>query len=340
MTSTYLYSASAEFLAAATAELKALYPHARTTEVGDDAGLLTCDGLTLANLAEACRETPVVFVRHLTQVGETIPLIDITDGLPKAVEQMDARVADWPKTTPLTLQVWAAEGGPVGQQTEIDRALRSHLTEAGYDVQRSASPLTLHLCVTRRGLIVGGGSTADTLADWPGGRVRLRRSPEEVSRAEHKLEEAIMVLGLPLPAGGVAVDLGASPGGWTQVLSRRGFEVHAVDPADLAPSVAADPNVTHERMTAGRFFAERKVGADVVVNDMRMEPLLSCDVMLQAARTLKRGGLAVVTLKIPESAPAKVVAMSLERLRRSYEILGARQLYHNRREVTVALRRG
>jgi 23S rRNA (cytidine2498-2'-O)-methyltransferase len=121
------------------------------------------------------------------------------------------------------------------------------------------------------------------------------------------------------------------------VLAARGFSVHAVDPAELAPSVTKAARVVHEKTTAGRFLAETKIRADIVVNDMRMDPMTSCETMLQAARILKPGGLAVVTLKLPENHPAPVAQAALAVLKRGYTILDARQLYYNRREATVAL---
>ena len=46
----------------------------------------------------------------------------------------------------------------------------------------------------------------------------------------------------------VAVDIGASPGGWTDLLSRYAHvRVVAIDPAELDVPVAARPNVTHMR---------------------------------------------------------------------------------------------
>ena len=72
---------------------------------------------------------------------------------------------------------------------------------------------------------------------------------------------------------------------------------------------------------------------------MRMTAALSCEVMLVAARRLKPGGLAIVTLKRSPHEPLTTVHASLAILRRAYDILHARQLFHNRNEVTVVARR-
>jgi len=67
-----------------------------------------------------------------------------------------------------------------------------------------------------------------------------------VSRAAHKLTGALDATGI-VPAGRAALDVGASTGGFTQVLLERGAaHVIAVDVGhgQLAPTLAADPRVT------------------------------------------------------------------------------------------------
>src|SRR5437868_5753906 len=61
--------------------------------------------------------------------------------------------------------------------------------------------------------------------------------------------------------------------------------------------------------------------------------------MLEAARRLKPGGLAIVTLKISPHEPLKTVSKSLRTLERAYEIFHARQLRHNRNETRAAASR-
>ena len=51
---------------------------------------------------------------------------------------------------------------------------------------------------------------------------RFAREEGQVSRAEFKLLEAIELFGVAVREHGVALDLGASPGGWTRVLRRLG----------------------------------------------------------------------------------------------------------------------
>jgi 23S rRNA (cytidine2498-2'-O)-methyltransferase len=70
------------------------------------------------------------------------------------------------------------------------------------------------------------------------------------SRAYLKLWEALTRTGFwPLP-GSHCMDLGASPGGWTWVLSQLGSNVTAVDKAPLDQSVATMPGVSYRQESA------------------------------------------------------------------------------------------
>ena len=81
------------------------------------------------------------------------------------------------------------------------------------------------------------------LARWPGGDapVAIDRAPP--SRAYQKLEEAFAWMGTAPRASETCVDLGASPGGWTATVVKRGARALAVDRAPLAPALARHPLV-------------------------------------------------------------------------------------------------
>jgi 23S rRNA (cytidine1920-2'-O)/16S rRNA (cytidine1409-2'-O)-methyltransferase len=83
--------------------------------------------------------------------------------------------------------------------------------------------------------------------------LRLKEQLRYVSRGGLKLERALDHFGLS-PQGLVCADLGASTGGFTDVLLQRGAaRVHAVDVGygQLHPKLRADPRVVvHERINA------------------------------------------------------------------------------------------
>ncbi|MBV1704595.1 MAG: TlyA family RNA methyltransferase [Hyphomicrobiales bacterium] len=109
--------------------------------------------------------------------------------------------------------------------------------------------------------IEAGGVTCDgrpvTRASQPiaeGARVEARPAHPWVSRGGVKLAAALDAFGLD-PAGAIALDVGASTGGFTQVLLARGAaRVHAIDVGrgQLHPDLAADARVVAREATDAR----------------------------------------------------------------------------------------
>ena len=114
--------------------------------------------------------------------------------------------------------------------------------------------------------------------------------------------------------------------------------VTAVDPGELDHRLASDAAVTHVRRAAQSYLRTTDERFDVILNDMRMDALDSVRVMISAARNLKKSGWALLTLKLPRMRMERVAASALELIREKYEVIGARQLFHNRSEITVAVK--
>src|SRR3954471_24093664 len=93
----------------------------------------------------------------------------------------------------------------------------------------------------------------------PDAAVDVAAGREWVSRGAHKLIAALDAFGID-PAGRVAVDVGASTGGFTDVLLARGAaRVYAIDVGygQLADRLRADPRVVSmERVNARTLTAE------------------------------------------------------------------------------------
>jgi len=335
-----LFSTSPEYFQAAKTELVGVYAADEAGPVsvlrlGPDLGRLSGPGVHIGQLARICRDRPAVFVKHLTAERAGLPLSAIGDL--DAVAAAVQRVAAEAEGDEFAIQAWVSGQNPAPYGSgELARRCTAALADLGKQTGPANLPRTLSLCLTKTGLLIGIASSAEQLSDWPGGRTRLARSDDQVSRAEFKLEEAFQTFGIRPPSAGTALDLGASPGGWTHVLRRYGVTVWAVDPGDLDDKVRHDRGVRHVRMTAGAFFRTEQHRFDVVVNDMKMDPQLSCRLMLDAAERLRPGALAVMTLKLSAHRPVQTVRDCLELLRRRYRVLTARQLHHNRHEVTVA----
>jgi 23S rRNA (cytidine2498-2'-O)-methyltransferase len=338
-----LVTCAPESEAFALEELREITPGAPPPVWLDDGLALLETGLDFdAFAAEVGRRSPI-FLRHIAPAEREVVL----RGDEADVEALRAAALELaPRLPPeRTFAVQArvlAEGARPYRKFTINRALSEALAARTGAVMACRTPdqVVSVLCTPTTGYL--GLSRADQNRSlWPGGQHRFRREEGQISRAEFKLLEAFGVFDLRLPESGAALDLGAAPGGWTRVLRDRGLRVVAVDPADLDARLRRDPMVVHVRRRVENYLPAPTQFA-VLVNDMRMDALDSVEMMLRAAPCLLPGGLAVMTLKLPETPdPGRddlaTVRLALDRLARAYRLLGARQLYHNRSEVTVLL---
>jgi 23S rRNA (cytidine2498-2'-O)-methyltransferase len=225
---------------------------------------------------------------------------------------------------------------PFDVNTAVAAAIQAQ-TGARLDTRRPQQILSV--VVAGQTAYLGLSLAAHNLSDWAGGARRFAREEGQISRAEFKLLEALEWFKIDLPPGGVALDLGAAPGGWTRVLRQRGQFVTAVDPADLHPSLAKDSKVRHKRMTAEAYLASGPDRFDLIVNDMRQDARDSARLMVAYAPYLRPGmSGAVMTLKLPENGRANVIDHAFNILRNGYHLAGARHLFHNRSEITVYLK--
>jgi 23S rRNA (cytidine2498-2'-O)-methyltransferase len=324
-----LVSASEEAFDLAVRELRGAFGSIDVARIGPDLGIAL--GPSVAEVAAHCETDPLVFVRHLTvEVGRANQQVG-----PAARAALDGTGVE----PDIAVQAWASGETSIGfGAAEAAQQVVASLRQAGYTPLRSGATHTLSVCLVEDVALLGLNRRDLSLSDWPGGRVRLGRSREQISRAEFKLEELLTIFGIRLPQGGRALDLGAAPGGWTRILRTKGLTVWAVDPGDLDPRLLNDRSIYHARTTAGEFLRANHVEFDVVVNDMRMEPQLSCRMMIDAAPHMVSGGLGVVTLKTGTRRVLETVDECFDMLSAAYDIVHARQLHHNRHEVTVVVR--
>jgi 23S rRNA (cytidine2498-2'-O)-methyltransferase len=332
-----LVSCSADYISVAATELRNKFGATLEVErAGADMLAINKDGLTVADVAEACRTVPLIFPRHLTveQLQTSNPESEYL------AETAVALARDMLTSRELAIQAWSSGTPQPGYgPAEVSRGLTRALEENGYKVVRADAEAVLSCYITPTRVILGINRAEYSLSDWPGGRVRLARSPEQISRAEFKLEELFELYPVKLTGAQTCLDLGAAPGGWTRIIRKMGPEVYAVDPATLDSRLTADPGVHYIQTTAGEFLRSNRRMFDVVVNDMRMNAGLSSQFMLDAARNLCRDGLAILTLKIGRHNVLGLISKCIRLLNSKYEPVFIRHLHHNRLEITVLMRR-
>lgn len=165
----------------------------------------------------------------------------------------------------------------------------------------------------------------------------LSRKGREISRAENKLKEAIAKFKIEIKGEGYALDIGASPGGWTKVLADYGFKVYAVDPGNLKDCLNGHPNITHFKSRIENVQFDNQF--EIIVNDMNIDPTDTAKMMCELAPRLTDKGLAIVTLKLPFSDVDKSIEESTAILSQEYDVISIKNLTHNRSEVTALLRK-
>ena len=335
------FSADEDFLSTAADEIRPHFPDAWMEPLGPDVAAFEDDGVSIALLAETIREKMLVFPRHLFRGVAEIPIEDAQDLDALGEIALDA----WqllPLPPRVSLQVWqSGEANLPYRNDQLWRRLASALNDADIEVSRGGANHILSACQVEEGIILGSNGVANALSDWPGGRVQLAKPKGQISRSEFKLEEITRTNLAELPTSGTALDLGAAPGGWTRILLNRGLDVWAVDTGQLDRRLESKSGLTYIPTLAGPFLAENTQEFDLVVNDMRMEPAVSANVMNSAAKFVTPGGMGVMSIKLPgESSALMAINDCLRILRREWKIEAVRQLFHNRHEVTAILRRG
>lgn len=256
------------------------------------------------------------------------------------------------------LHVWQRDLAPMGF-----RGFEPHITPAAVEAEAAlrraaelhAHPTELPPVATPGQLVldcilvephewwIGQHWAAADDSRFAGGLQPLTPPAEMISRAYLKMQAALNWSKLPMRAGELVAEIGCAPGGASQALLERGFQVLGIDPAHVDPRVAEHPGFTHIR----------KRGSDVRRREFRRVRWLAADMNVAPQYTLDtveaivthemvdvRGLL--LTLKLPEWQLAAEVPSYLERIRGwGYGRVQARQLAQNRQEICVAaLKRG
>ena len=147
------------------------------------------------------------------------------------------------------------------------------------------------------GLVSGHTKAGEQLSeDAP---LEVESPPRFVSRGGEKLAHGLEALGVD-PAGRDALDLGASTGGFTDVLLQGGAaRVISLDVGygQLHPRIREDPRVTVLERTNARELAELPYAPDLVVADVAF---ISIHKALPPALALARPGWEAVVLIKPQ----------------------------------------
>ncbi|MFD1802007.1 23S rRNA (cytidine(2498)-2'-O)-methyltransferase RlmM [Mixta tenebrionis] len=326
-----------------------IYGFARVKE---NAGYVLFECYEATDADKLARELPfseLIFARQMLVVGELLRDLPPEDRIAPIVAMLNGAVEKGGE-----LRVEVPDTNEAKELLKFCRkftvplraALRQQNILLNYE---SAKRPVVHVFFIASGHCYVGYSFPGNNSPFFMGIPRLKFPSDAPSRSTLKLEEAFHVF-IPadewderLASGMYAVDLGACPGGWTYQLVKRSMMVHAVDNGPMAPSLMETGQVTHHREDGFKFRPTRS-NISWLVCDMVEKPVRVASLM---AEWLINGWCreAIFNLKLPMKKRYEEVTQNLAMVQEKLQENGinaqiqARQLYHDREEVTVHIRR-
>ena len=300
--------------------------------------LFVCDDADA--LSRALPWSTLIFARQKLRLFADLGMLDPRDRISPMLAALpqDIRFGE------LVMEHPDSEHGKpmAGLARSLGNALRPALRKAGALTREDNPRLQrLHVCVLDGSHVLLASSEPEDSAPWPLGIPRLRMHADAPSRSALKLEEALLVLldaderKRLLRDGMRAADLGAAPGGWTWVLTRHGLHVQSIDNGPLRQHVLDTGLVEHLR--ADGFQWQPQQALDWMVCDMVEQPRRVAERM---ASWLREGWCrhAIFNLKLPMKKRWQETQLCLDLFAQQAGkplTIRAKQLYHDREEITV-----
>jgi 23S rRNA (cytidine2498-2'-O)-methyltransferase len=323
----FVMTSQDEFWSQSLTEMLTLLPGARlATWIERGVAVLeTAD--SFEHVSQTLTQNPPIYTRHIFPLEYTLAADEWLDSMTGIAERL--------KGDSYSIQLRILDPSAYAfSKFELTQWMSEELQKRVFKLDVQNPDRIISAVLKNNILYMGLSRPADNLSAWPGGMRRFARSEEQISRAEFKLLEALEIFAPDFSNKHTALDLGAAPGGWSKILAEKGLTVDAVDPADLSPALRENSSIHHHVCTAQKFLAQA-TDSDIIVNDMRLDVKDSVKIMLQYAPRLAQSGFMLMTFKLPAKNPHIAVEKGLAQLSAGYANLRAKQLFHNRLEITV-----
>ena len=336
----FVCTANPGFAPYAMEELRRRFPGCKVSGLapGETFLFAIAEQETERTLKELRREEPV-FLRHLFPVEAECETTGDPEATAERMRAFASALGERLKGAKAAIQVRKEQNSPFPFTSAEGRdAIAPVVAELGGEVVPREADWIVSIYAAKKKLFMGCSKPRDNLSDWPGGAVRFRRDDSLISRAAFKLLEAEKAFNLPLDRFTNALDLGAAPGGWTSVLLDRGLKVTAVDPAEMDGSLVTHPNLRHLRRNAADVSFSPGT-FDLFVCDMSWDPHHTCRIVSELAPAIAAGGSGIITLKLMYRKPLQTIDDLTEEYGRLFDVRRIKQLFHNREEVTIWVKR-
>ena len=307
-------------------------------EANLNSGFIIVQGKPRLNYAQLTFARQLIALHgEISELPERDRLTPLLAAIPDVPEQFGALWLETPDTN---------DGKTLSGFTRRIQPLLEEKLRASGRLLDDASLPRLHIFFPDKNRALIGSSDPRNSASAPMGIIRMKMPYEAPSRSVLKLAEAFEVFLSDeektqwIRTGMHAVDLGAAPGGWTWHLVQLGMQVVAVDNGPLKGVVAEHPSVKHLRQDGFRYRPKNPVDwlvCDMIEQPGRVAALVSDWV---ASGSTNR---AIFNLKLPMKKRVEALAEALAGVREVLDKKGfkyrlqAKQLYHDREEVTVFL---
>jgi len=317
------------------------YGFARTQPNSALVEFVLADPEQAAQLHASMHSSDLIFARQILRLLAHFPSLPIHDrigALLPLLKNSDTRYCDAWIETPDT-----DAGKELSAFCRAFNAALIGVLKREKLIDRSSTK-RLHVCFIRTDAAFLAESDIRYASSWPQGIPRLKFPREAPSRSTLKLDEAFQVLlseterERSLRPGMSAVDLGAAPGGWSWQLVRRSIHVTAIDNGPMDQALLDSGLLTHLREDGFRYQPKRP--ADWLVCDMVEKPRRVAELIAQwlAAGWCRQ---AIFNLKLPMKQRYNEIQLCLALIRDHVAAEGktvelrAKQLYHDREEITV-----
>ena len=278
------------------------------------------------NLSKIIYQTPIIFVRHLFEVQEEVDFDDLF--VSKVISLAEKKLSK-----SLTFSIQQRSSGQI--KRGIVNEISANLVEKGYKLDVKNCEQVVSVYFSGEKAFVGVGLVDYNLSKYKGGEPHYKVDDSLVCRAECKMLEVFDTFNFKTNKIKLACDLGAAPGGWSLALAEKGIKVYSIDPADMDKRVLKNKNIKHFKITSQEFVKRSKEKLDLIVNDMKMDAAKSVRITAELIPNLNKDAYVVITFKLPKGFSLNYVENCIKLLKKHFKLITARQLFHNRNEITV-----
>lgn len=334
--SIFVITASAQYLSQGLNELQELDGSVRAVKLLGNGIAIIQTQLEKHEFIKRVKVKKPVFIRHMNAVDYTIDIE--ADGPQKAAETVGQYRSMAPGQR-VAVQVRKGSGDYPYSPMDVKSAVDTVLSEKMGVVPEVKEPdMIISILLNGEKCYIGLGTSDDNISGWSGGMLHYKKSENDISRAKFKLMEAIEIFNIDMRSFNSALDLGAAPGGWSSVLLEHGLQVTAVDTGEMDDRLYKYPNFKFIKANASELELTKE-SFDLLTSDISWNPKNTARLINDASKFLKPGGTAVVTLKLMGEKVRKTIKEVLNLYEEVFDILEVKQLFHNRDEVTLYLRK-